>query len=258
MLGRLSIMLALFAGPAWAAETSDLIDRVRVRSGAWVGATVMQAQLQFRAPSAEVDTRIDALPQVSFGVDLWPEERLGLYAAASVGLGAQIELPDLDATFDYNAHIFEAGGRYRWYLGPRSEAPALFAGIGARAIHQDTQRLRPALLVDSTVAGPEVAGGFEWPVLGPTLWLRGTLRAGVPFFVRETPEDTGDARDFVSYGGRLEASGRIHDTWGLALMVDAAWRSIDFVGIGTRAAGIRDGSTEDRFLSAMVALRRGL
>ncbi len=256
MRTRWTLALALLVPwTARAAETVETLDRARRRSDVWAGPAVVLGQLEYEAPSARISTRLDALPAISAGVELWPEESIGVHLAGIVGLGADLDLPQGGA-LAYSAHQVEAGARYRWFVGPRSDAPAVFAGLGLRALHQSVQEQRPALLVSSTTVGPELAAGGELP-LG-AFRLRATARGGLPFFVREAPADSGDPRRTLGYGGRLEAVTDLGARWSVAATGDALWQTIDYGGDGTRAAGVKGGRTRDRLLTMMLVARHRL
>ncbi len=252
-------MLLTCAAPAsgHAATSAEALQQARTRSGVWTGFEILSGHLAVESASTQVEAALTALPALAFGIDHWSTEALGLYAGAALGLGAAIAVPESDQTFQLNVHQFEAGARGRHFFGPRADAVALIVGLGLRGLHQTAQVQRPALLVDRTVAGPELTAGVAWPVLGDRLWLRGTLRGHLPFFVRETPTDSGDPRSSHGYGARLEAVSRLAGAWGLHARVDATFIGHDFAGEGTRAAGVTDAQTRDQFFSVGVFARYG-
>lgn len=260
VLPALAVVCALAAPPggARAAETAETLERLRRRDGAWVGAAVVMGRFGLEAPTARIESRLDALPAVAFGVDVWPEETLGLYAGGALGTGATLDLPGDLGALRYSAHQVELGARRRWFLGPRSGAPALFVGLGVRGVRQTVQEQRPALLVDSTVAGPELAAGGELPLAGGRLWLRATARGGVPFFVREAPADSGDPRRFWAVGGRVEAVIRVLGAWSAQASGDLVLQAVEYRGEGTRAAGVEGARTHERFVTVAFAVRHDL
>mgnify|MGYP002629269254 CR=1 FL=1 len=253
-LTSLALLFALCAS-AGAAESAARLQRARSRPGAWVGPAVVTGHLGFAARSARVETALTALPALAFGLDLWPTEALGLYAGGAIGLGARISVPGTDSTIAYNLHQFEGGVRGRWFLGPRANAPAALVGVGLRGLYQTTQVQRPALLVDRIIAGPELAAGVTWPVLVDRLVLRLWARGQLPFFVRETPTDSGDPRSFSGYGARAEASLRLDGAWGILAQIDWWAIGVDFAGEGTRAAGVDDASTDDSLIMLALSAR---
>lgn len=255
-LGSVVLFCALGASSAaGAAETATEVRRQRVRAGAWLGGGAVMGRLELRADTAAIDTRIDALPAIAFGVEIWPDEAIGIYATGTAGAGADIDIPDTGQRFTYNAHQLEVGGRYRWHFGPKADAAAAFATLGLRNLHQDVQVQRPSLLVDRNILGPEAGLGLEWPLLGDRLWVRATGRAGIPFFVRETPTDSGDPRSFLGYGARLELFSRIAGDWGLQASGDWSAQAIEFANEGTRAAGVTGARTYDELLTFHLAVR---
>ncbi|MCB9537852.1 MAG: hypothetical protein H6704_16490 [Myxococcales bacterium] len=258
-LAPLLPLIVLCAAPcaAHAALSADALQQVRTRSGAWAGLELLTGHLAVEAAATRVEAGITALPTVAFGLDHWPTDALGLYAGAAIGLGAAIAVPDSDQTFQFNLHQFEGGARGRYFFGDGPDAPALLVGLGLRGWRQTTQVQRPALLVDRTVAGPELTAGLAWPALGDRLWLRGTLRGHLPFFVRETPTDSGDPQSSFGYGARLEAVSRLVGQWSVQARLDAAFLGHDFRGEGTRASGVTDARTRDRFVTVGLFARYG-
>jgi hypothetical protein len=246
---RLGAALALLLATTAHAEEG------RGRGGVWAGPAVVNGRLDYTAPTARISTRLDALPAVAAGLDLWPEESLGLYLALAIGTGADLKLPT-GGKLRYTVHQLEAGTRYRWFLGPGRDAFALVASLGMRGVQQDVQAQRPSLLVSSTVAGPELAASLEAP-LGP-VWLRLTARGGLPFFVRETPADSGDPLTYAGYGARAELVADLFGEWSARLAADVQVQRIEYRGVGTRAAGVNGGRTEDRFATLMLVARHRL
>ena len=254
---QVALALMLFALPTQAADGANALRRGRVRAGVWAGGAVMTGSLKFNAESAQVGTRIDALPSLQFGLDLWPDEQAGVYARIDLGTGAEITFP-AGQNLSFNAQHFEAGGRYRWYFSPRADAFALVMGVGLRAIRQDAQLQQPEFLVDSLVAGPELNFGIEWPILGERLWIRALARGGLPFFVRESESDSGDPQNFIAIGAHLATIIQISGAWNLQLTADLVDHSIEYAGTGTRAYGVKDASSQDQLLTYGLTLRYAL
>lgn len=251
----LVIVLVGWAGATQAAEDATTLALTRVRQGAYVGPAFVRGSLSFRAPSAHVETRLDAVPALALGADLWPRPDLGLFVSTHIGLGAALTVPESTVEVKYNLHQIAAGARYRWHLGPRADAFALLGGLALRGTVQTIQVQRPALLVDRTALGPELQAGFAWPVLGWRLWIQANLSIGLPFFVREGPTDSGDPTAFSSFGGQLQAVIGLTETFGVQARLDAQAVDLSFSGEGTRAAGVQDAEVADRFLTADLLLR---
>jgi len=249
------VLVWVLAGAAQAADDAASLALIRVRQGLYAGPSVVRGNLSFRAPSARVETRLDAVPALTLGGDLWPQPELGLFFSARIGLGADLAVPDSNVTVAYNLHQLEAGGRYRWYLGPRADAVALLAGLALRGTIQTVQVQRPAFLVDRSALGPELQVGVAWPIAGWRLWVQATAAVGKPFFVREGPTDSGDPQAFASYGGQLMVVAGLTERFGIQAQLDARAVDLSFTGEGTRAGGIVDGTVADRFLTADLLVR---
>lgn len=252
---RLLTVLLGLTGLAHAAEDATTVALTRVRQGFFAGPAVVRGSLSFRAPSARVDTRLDAVPALALGGDLWPSPELGLFFSGHIGLGADLGVPGSSVQVGYNLHQIEAGGRYRWFLGPRADAFALLAGLALRGTLQTVQVQRPALLVDRSALGPELQLGFAWPLFGWRLWMQGNAAIGKPFFVREGPTDSGDPQAFFSYGGQLMVVAGLTETFGVQARLDARALDLSFAGEGTRAGGVVDAQEVDRFLTVDLMLR---
>ncbi len=258
MQRTLLLLLVLGAVDASAATDAATLARTRGRAGAWAGVGVLNGHLAFSAPpTAEIETAITAVPVVALGVDLWPDEHLGLMLDVDLGTGAALDVPDVSGTLRYNLHQLRLGGRYRWHFGPGADASALFVGLGLGGLYQSAQRQRPSLLVDRLIAGPELCVGGEWVALPDRLWVRLDGRLAVPFFVRESPADSGDPTSFIGYGGALSAIGRVTGPWSVQAELALYFQTIDFNGEGTRVGQVFDATTDDRFLTATLAARYG-
>lgn len=253
--------LSLLAAPALAADAADTLDRERTRSGAWIGPSVINGLLQLRTDGTSADTALDYMPAVALGVELWPDPAIGTVLAAEIGTGAAIRMPpDFGGVdVDYNLYRFEAGARYRWYFGPRSDAPSLMVHGALRGRWQTAQEQRPiSALIDRIIAGPEAGLGFAWPVVSDRVWFRLAGRAGLPFFVREPGDDSGQFAGGMTYGGRLDVAVRVVGGWYVQLYGDMYDEELDFAGDGTRASGVKSARTHDRFISAGLAARYAL
>lgn len=246
--------LLVCAAPAQA-DDAQAFDSARRRGGVWLSAGLQHNALAYEASNVALQTTAEGVPALSLGIDLWATDTYGLYAGASVGFSSMLTVPAQGVSLRYNAHQFEVGARGRWHLGPAADAVAFFVGFGGRATVQTAQVQRPSLLVDTTAIGPEVQAGFEVPLAGPRFWLRATVRAGLPFFVRESPDDSGDADRTWSFGGRLEAifglTGRLHGV----VAADAVSQHFRFRGEGTRAGAVFNAEADDLLLTGNVGVR---
>lgn len=235
-------------GRAFAESTPD------ARLQAIAGAGLVHARLAFTAPTALVETRVDALPVAHLGLEAWPEPALGLYLLGDIGTGATLTLPGGGPTLAYNAHQLRAGAWYRWQPDSGGAGWDVRLGLGLAATAQRVQAQNPALLVESQVAGPAVDARVERFFLRRRASVGLGAFAGLPFYVREAPQDSGDPTDFVNFGGILTGSLRFGETWGLEFEARHSDTRIEFRGEGTRAAGITNGRTHDAFTTAILAV----
>ena len=238
---------------ALAGETDAQIESQRLRQGAFAGAQLVTGQLGFRSASAQSDIQLTAMPAVLIGSDLWPTEELGVYGAVSIGTGAQVS-GVLGNDVQYNLTTADVGIRTRWFLGSQSTATTLGLGAGGRFFHQFVQEQRPSVLLDRHIIGPELHA-FATQPFGDLGWIRIAVHAGMPFFVREGPTDTGDPKGFYSLGLDASVVMHLHGVWSLQAMSRYDYRFINFKGAGTRAAGITQGRTQDSFLVWTLGVR---
>ena len=211
-----------------------------------------RASLGFSSPAALVDTRVDALPTLRLGVEAWPMPSLGLHAAVDVGTGASLAVPGTSEKLAYNRHQLRAGGWYRWQPDPGGTGWDVRLGLGLEARTQSVQAQHPALLVDSRVAGPALEVRVDKYFLGRRGRLSAAARVDLPFFVRESPRDSGDPGRFYGVGGLLEAAWRLSSTLEFGLALDHRDQHVDFRGEGTRAAGVTAARTHEQFTTALL------
>jgi hypothetical protein len=238
----------------------------RTRSGLWVGPQLTNGQFIVESVQASSDTRIHALPGLAAGVELWPTDTLGVFVAGVIGFGVDIDAdvvkaqfgdPDAEGetTISYTVHQFEAGGRYRWFFGPDVSAPSAFVALGVRGRFQSARDQFPTILLDRMVLGPEATLGGTLSIANGRAWIRGSARIGSPFFVRETPTDSGDPRSFLDGGGRLEIVAAVTGRWSIQVRGDLTHRILQFAGQATRGFGAEDVKTRDRFINLGFYLR---
>lgn len=237
--------------PATALAESDSETGVTLVAGAGVS----RAALAFTAPNALVETRVDALPVVRLGVEAWPDRALGLHAELDVGTGAKLGVPGTNAQLAYNAHQLRAGGWYRWQPAAGGDGWDVRLGLGLQAVAQHVQAQNPALLVESQVAGPALEGRVDKFFLSRRLHLGVGAGVALPFFVRETPRDSGDAGRFYAWGAGLEAGFSLGPALALGLDLRHVDQTVVFQGEGTRATGTTRGRTHDAFTTGVLTTR---
>lgn len=224
--------------------------------------------LTLGSDSAQSKVRLDGLPSIDLGLEVWPTESVGVYSAGQLGLGADIETPETallvgdrsaigslrGTTIAYNVHQFEAGARARWFLGPRTDAIGLIWGLGVRVNAQTAQDQRPSILLDRLIAGPETTLGVEWPLMR-RVWLRFSGHIGSPFFVRESPQDSGELDAFMHFGADAELILHLTPQWAIQVFLDFEKTTLGFEGSGSRGVGLENAETESDFLGTGVWAR---
>ena len=256
---RLTVFILLAAlsvtnAPALSADTAGELSKTRRRSGAYLGLRVITGQLKFKSDTVESDILLNALPAVVGGIDLWPEEHIGLYADLHVGTGSTIsDLGGYDV--DLNTTEYRVGGRYRFFMGPEATAVALGIGLGVHGFEQSVRDQRPSILLDRSIIGPQLSMFATLPLMQGRLWLRGSAEFQLPFFVRESPNDSGDPKSFVGYGARLESVFAVTGPWSVQLDLEYHQRQVDFAGLATRGAGTQDGAATDHFMKYGLSAR---
>jgi hypothetical protein len=217
------------------------------------GLGLTRASLRFRAPTARIDTRVDALPTVAVGVTARPERAIGLHFVLDVGTGAALDVPGTNRTLRYTAHRLDTGGTYRWALDPGGDGLDLRAGLGLTGVMQQVQAQTPALLVDSQVAGPAVAVGLDKYFRSRRFVAGLTVTGAVPFFVRESPRDSGDPGRFLAWGLVARAAYAPSSRSLVSLDFGRYEQHLTFRGEGTRATGVDSGAAVDRFDATRLA-----
>ncbi len=247
------------------AQSAKDLEIRRGRSGIWFGPQFTRASLIVRSEQAQSETQIDASPALALGVELWPSDDIGVFLSGAVGLGLEIDAGELRALFDqddnartvidYNLHQLEAGARYRWFLGPEIDALSIIVGAGLNGRFQSARDQFPAILLDRMLLGPMGSVMATLPFADARAWIRFSGRAGMPFFVRETPADSGDPQSFSEFGGRLEIAYLVFGRWSAQLQVDYAQRTVVFEDEATRGFGTFDVTTDDTFISGGLFVR---
>jgi len=250
----LALSVTGYSPAAFSADTTDDITIKRVRSGLSAGIDVVHGNLGFASETVNSEIQLTAMPAVSFGLDLWPEEHIGLYVDGYFGTGATID-GVLDAEVPITTMEYHLGGRYRWFLGHDSRAIAWGLGLSVHGFHQWVQDQRPAVLLDRVIIGPRMTPFLTVPLFDGDFWVRSGVFAEHPFFVREAPSDSGNPMSFFAWGAQIQCVQSILPRWGVQLQGEFLTRSMEFDGLGTRGAGIENGTTADRFLRFGVAIR---
>ncbi|MBV69837.1 MAG: hypothetical protein CMH52_00685 [Myxococcales bacterium] len=243
----LALVLLAHLSMVHAAETDRELRIKQTKPGISMGIGLQTGSLAYRSDTVQSDIGITAIPQILFAADFWPVKRLGFYGDLNVGTGAKI-----DGVFDQQVSIntvgYKFGAKYRWFLGDRSDAIALGLGLGLNAYSQFAQEQRPSVLLERHIIGPGASGFITLPWANGDNWLRITLRGDIPFFVRESPNDTGNPSLFYGYGANSEFAMTVSESWATVLQVDYSGRTVGFDGPATRAAGTGSGQTQERFL----------
>ena len=257
----LGITLTAILTPLWvnspvlAADTAEEMRSSRLRNGLYLGSRLTMGTLKYKSDTAESEIDLSALPTLAAGFDLWPDETFGLHGEIQFGTGAEIK-GVFGQKVSLNAARFSAGARYRWFRGPRATDIAYALGLSVHGYYQFVQDQRPSVLLDRRVVGPRLSASSTVPIGKGGTWIRLTGYAELPFFVRETPNDSGDPTSFLGYGSILDAVIPVVGPWSLQLNVEYTQRIIDFDGPATRAGGTGNGQTQDRFLQMGLFVRR--
>jgi hypothetical protein len=225
-------------------------------SGVWLGAGVSNGRLQLSSAQAVVQGRVDLMPMVLMGADLWTSEEYGVMVRGSFGLNAQLTLPpEYGAqSLAYRQHHALIGALRRWHLSDAPSAMTLSAGLGLRAQIDETPPQRPTYLVNRAALGPALLLGATLP-LSDALWLSGRASASTHVLVREDPADSGGLGSSLALEAAVEGCLRLSAA--LAVVLDVEWRrdQVSFTGFGTRALGVYDAETMQIFWTAGAALR---
>lgn len=237
----------------------DVLPEGRLRSGVWLGAGVSGGRVTLSAPQASVQARVDLMPALLLGADLWTSEEYGLIVRGSFGLSAQLSLPPEYAGQELSfrqSHLL-VGALRRWHLSERPDALTISAGLGLRAQREDTPPQRPTYLVTRTALGPAALLALMVP-LSESLWLNARGSASTHLLVREEPADSGLLSSSLAWEAAIELCLRLSPT--LALAIDAEWRrdDVSFKGFGTRALGVYEAEASQYFWTTGAALRVAL
>ena len=259
VLGINLISSLILSSVIFGADTQETLEQARMRAGFWVGTAVSGGTLEFTATDTKVSARIDALPSLDLGVDYWGTEAMGLYLRGAIGLGADLDLPELfqSEAISFNQHEISFGGTYRWHLSPRPLAPSLNLSIGLNGLFQIFPPQRPTYFVQKTSFGPEVGLSFTY-ALSTRSWVRALTGVALPLVTREELADSGELEGGIKVflGGEGQLS--ITQKWGLFITAYYFDVKFDFQGFGTRAQGVFDAEERLSGWRAGIALRYSL
>ncbi len=243
----------LVPGLVWG-DSVDEIEAYRFKNGMWSGLSLTAGALNMTASSARSTIKLTALPAVGLGIEQWVSDGLGVQLRGTVGLPATISNV-LGKDVGFTLHTAEAGLVFRHFYGLRASAPALLLSSSLRLHIEDTQEQRPSVLVTRAIFSPTLKIGYERFLTPGQWWVRGYLGGAYPFFVRESPTDSG--RPDRMFSGMAEVASCYHLTsrWGIFTQIDALFQSFEHGGEATRAGGVSDVFTQDYYFTALVGFR---
>jgi hypothetical protein len=236
------------------AESSEEIKQLRLKDGMWTGLSVTAGSLSMSSATARSTISLTALPGLGLGLEQWTDDTLGFELNAIIGAPAKIS-DVLGSDVGFTLYQFEAGILFRKFAGLRATAPAWFVSSNIRVHVEDVQEQRPSVLVSRLIFSPGVKVGYERFFGGSVWWMRGSVGASYPFFVRESPTDSGRPDEMLSIQAHWTSCYYFTETWGLILKADGALQSFEHGGEATRAGGISNVSVNDYFLTGLIGLR---
>ena len=255
MMWCISIIISFFSliNEGWSADSQETLDAGRLRTAFWVGVGTVGERLNLTTDEVKIRARIDALPTIELGADLWGSERHGVYIRGSFGVGADLTLPPEygGQLLSFNQHQISLGGQYRWHLSPRPLAPSLQVRLGLHGLLQSVPEQRPTFFVNRSTYGPEVGVSFTLP-LNNDIWTRAYVTSVVPILFREDPADSGLLDQAIHWMTGAEMSMRLRGNWGLYLGAQYGVESVKFNGFGTRAQGVYHAETEQSMWKVII------
>lgn len=246
----LSLFLPLFAS----GQSTDDYGRLRLKHANWFGLGVSTGRLEAVGDNATTKIRLTALPSVQFGLERWTDESIGVEVSAQLGTPAEIEKV-LGNTVRFSRHRFTAGTSYRYFLGPRPLASAVIISSLLHASFEDVQEQQPAVILSRFIVSPTLRFSYERFIWQNTTWIRAGMGIGYPFFVRETPSDSG--RPDSMFDARIHATlcHYLTGRWGLGIDLAHSIQDLSHRGEATRAGGINDVKVRDSYTSLSLHLR---
>lgn len=262
LLCVLVISVGVWSSPLYAqlnmgiSEGEDQVSVARLRSALWLAPGVRGGSLQFTSGEVNIKARVDALPIIELGGDLWGTESYGLMFRAELGLGSELDIPILNdgQTLSFNQSHALFGGRYRWHFSESERAPALDLGLGLRWHTEDVPPQRPTYFVDRMTLGPALLLGFQLPI-SERLSSAINLAYSRHLLIREDPADSGEPVNSSAISAQAQVSMMFTELLGLVLQGQYLIEQVEFNGFGTRASGVKDGRSERDFWSASVGLK---
>ena len=262
LIGSLLLSLTGWAAPLYAqlnmgiSEGEDQVSVARLRSALWITTGLSAGSIHFQSSDVSIKARVDALPVVALGGDLWGTESYGVMFRSELGLGAQLEIPALqdDQTLSYNHTHTLLGGRYRWHLTEGERAPALDLGMGLRWQTESVPLQRPTYFVDRLTLCPAVTLGFQLPL---TDQLSASIGGAYSrhLLIREDPADSGEMVGSSALSVQGQVSFMFSALLGVTLQGGYRLDHIEFDGFGTRASGVEDGRSDRGFWNASAGLK---
>ena len=252
---RLGLLLFVCCLPLSSyAESTDDYGRMRLKHAYWMGPAVTTGHLDATADNAKTTIRLTSLAGIRLGAEVWPEETMGVLLSGEVGMPAQIKNV-LGNEVRFTRHRFAMGLTFRHFMGPRPTAPAFFISSQMSAVIEDVQEQQPAVLVSRFTLSPNLRFGYERFVRGDTTWLRVGAAIGYPFFVRETPSDSGRPDSMYDARASVSICHYVSQRWGLQFGIEHLLQSFQHGGEATRAGGVNDVSVFDSYTSAFLTAR---
>ena len=238
-----------------AADQQDYIKESRLRQIFYVGTGMYQGTVAFQSDRLQLQSDLSFLPMLQVGAQWWGDESKGLYTHAELGLGADLTLPAAyqSQVLNFNQNSFLLGGHYRWHLSARPLAPDITLRLGLYAMTQDVGQQNPTLFVNRSTYGPQLSTAFTYPWKAH-IWTRLQFGLSNPVLMREEPADSGEMDQGYQWFVQLEQHVKISRVLGIYVIVNYSQEDIDFVGFGTRANGVQQGTHQQDMVSASIAV----
>jgi hypothetical protein len=207
-----------------------------------------------KSDTARSKIQLTSLPAASLGIEHWPQEQLGLSLKASIGVPATIN-DVLTQDVSLTRHHAELAFWLRYFTGVRPSAGAWLIQSVNQFQFENAQEQRPSVLMSRFIFSPGIRVGFERGFDNTNWWIRGLVGVSYPFFLRESPTDSGRPDWMLSYGGQITGCYRWTQRWSTQASFEANIQSFDHGGEATRAGGVKDVRVDDSYYTTMLALR---